>query len=201
MALVENYTEPAETNPAAEFDVEAWLTDAKMPEESAEVYKRADVIAELQVVKSQIETQRAAAQTEKTAHGNTVLRNLERRYAEMVETFCASKLTIYVSALDPDRLEALRAESEERTKGKDKHAQNVDFGYALLSASIVAVRPFEGDRVAVTWSRKHVQDLEKAIGTTQMKQILNARLQAQNGLPRVDADFLLKPSGSEDGQG
>jgi hypothetical protein len=201
MALVENYTEPADTNPAAEFDVEAWLTDAQMPEEAAEVYKRADVIAELQVVKSQIETQRAASQAEKTSHGDTVLRNLERRYDDMVKTFCDSKLTIYVRALNPDRLAALRVESDERTQGKDKQGQNEDFGYAILSASIVAVRAAGGERTPVTWTRKQVKDIEHAIGTTQMKEVLNARLRAQNGLPRVDADFLHRPSGSDDGQG
>lgn len=185
----------------AEFDVEAWLTDAKMPEESAEVYKRADVIAELQVVKRQIETQRDAATVERTAHGDTVLRNLERRYDEMLETFAASKLTIYVQALDLDRLRALRAESDERTKGKDKQTQNEDYGYTILSASIVAVRAADGERTPVSWNRQQVKAIEQKIGTAQMKQILNARLQAQNGLPQVDADFLHKPSGSESGQG
>lgn len=191
---------PADQNPAG-FDVEAWLTDAKMPEESAQVYKRADVIAELQVVQRQIEVQRDASQVEKTAHGDTVLRNLERRYKEMVETFCASKLTIYVTALDPDRLRALREESDKRTEGQDKNAQNEDYGYSILSASIVAVREGDGERTPVTWSRTQIKAVEKAIGTTQMKEVLNARLRAQNGLPKVDADFLHRLSGSEDGQG
>jgi hypothetical protein len=185
----------------AEFDVEAWLTDAKMPEESAEVYKRADVVAELQVVKRQIETQREAATIEKTAHGNTVLRNLETRYKDLVETFCASKLTIYVRAISPDEQRESREITEKRTEGMEPKLQNLEFGYDLLARSIVAVRPAEGERTEVNWSMKQVKAMEKSIGAAQMSEVLNARMQAQNGLPRVDADFLLKPSGSDDGQG
>jgi hypothetical protein len=187
-------------NPAT-FDVEAWLTDAKMPEESAEVYKRADVIAELQVVKRQIETQREASSIEKTAHGDTVLRNLERRYKDLVETFCGSKLTIYVRALSPDEQRESRTATEERTKDLEPKLQNIEFGYDLLARSIVAVRPADADRTPVSWSVKQVKAMEKSIGAAQMSQVLNARMQAQNGLPRVDADFLLNPSGSDDGQG
>lgn len=187
-------------NPAT-FDVEAWLTDAKMPEESAEVYKRADVIAELQVVKRQIETQREAGTIEKTAHGNTVLRNLEARYKDLVETFCGSKLTIYVRAISPDEQRESREATEKRTEGMDTKLQNMEFGYDLLARSIIAVLPAEGERTAVSWSITQVKAMEKSIGAAQMSEVLNARMQAQNGLPRVDADFLLKPSGSEDGQG
>ena len=191
---------PENTTPE-EFDVEAWLTDAKMPEESAEVYKRADVIAELQVVRRQTETQREAATNEKTAHGDTVLRNLERRYKDLVETFTGSKLTIYVRALSPDEQKEMRAESEERTKDLDTHEQNIQFGYDQLARSIVAVRIGDGERTPVNWSHKQIKAMEKSIGAAQMTQVINARMQAQNGLPRVDADFLPGPSGSDDGQG
>lgn len=194
-------TETPITDDPAEFDVEAWLTDAKMPEESAEVYKRADVIAELQVVKRQIETQREAASIEKTAHGDTVLRNLERRYKDLVETFTGSKLTIYVRAISPDEQRESREATEKRTEGMEPKLQNMEFGYDLLARSIVAVRPAEGERTPVSWNIKQVKAMEKSIGAAQMSEVLNARMQAQNGLPRVDADFLLNPSGSDDGQG
>ena len=191
---------PENTTPE-EFDVEAWLTDAKMPEESAEVFKRADVIAELQVVRRQIETQRKAATIEKTAHGDTVLRNLERRYDELLETFGASKLTVYVRALSPDEQRESREATEKRTEGMDPKLQNMEFGYDLLARSIIAVMPAGGERTPVQWGIKQVKAMEKSIGAAQMTEVLNARMQAQNGLPRVDADFLLKPSGSDDGQG
>jgi len=192
---------PENTTAPEEFDVEAWLTDAKMPEESAEVFKRADVIAELQVVRRQIETQRKAATIEKTAHGDTVLRNLERRYDELLETFGASKLTVYVRALSPDEQRESREATEKRTEGMDPKLQNMEFGYDLLARSIIAVMPAGGERTPVQWGIKQVKAMEKSIGAAQMTEVLNARMQAQNGLPRVDADFLLKPSGSDDGQG
>ena len=187
-------------NPAAEFNVEDWLTDAAMPEASATIYKRADVIGELTVLKDQIELRAKANELEKTAHGDTVMANYQRRYEELVKTFAESELTIYVRALDPDHLKDIRDESEARTKDLESDAQNEDMGYSVLSAAIVAVRPFEGERVDVTWTRQQVKDIEKRIGTTQMKQVLSARLTAQNGLPRVDADFLHRLSGSEAGQ-
>lgn len=193
--MPENITAPEE------FDVEAWLTDAKMPEESAEVFKRADVIAELQVVRRQIETQREAATIEKTAHGDTVLRNLERRYKELVETFTGSKLTVYVRALSPDEQRESREATEKRTEGMDPKLQNLEFGYDVLARSIIAVMPAGGERTPVQWGIKQIKTMEKAIGAAQMTEVINARMQAQNGLPRVDADFLHKLSGSDDGQG
>jgi len=188
------------TNPAAEFNIEDWLTDAAMPEASATVYKRADVIGELTVLKDQIALRAKANELEKTAHGDTVMANYQRRYEELVKTFASSELTIYVRALDPDHLDAIRAESAERTKDAEAKVQNEDFGYSMLSAAIVAVRPFDEERTKVTWTRDQVKGLEKRIGTTQMKEVVNARLTAQNGLPRVDADFLHRLSGSESGE-
>lgn len=191
-----------ETHPAAAFNVEDWLLDAHMPEESADVYKRADVIGELSALRRQIEThQEAAAADEKTAGDTDGLTTLTARYQELLETFAGSQLTVYTRALSPDEKRAIRAESEARTKDLPQAEQNADFGYALLARAIVAVRPFEQDRVEVQWTPTQVRALENKIGQLQVQAILAAHQAAQNQLPAVDADFLQKPSGEGLGQG
>ena len=191
---------PENLNPA-EFNIEDWLTDAHLPEESAEVYKRPDVISELSSLKRQITIAREAAAVEKTAGENSELSALEKRYDELVETFGKSQLTIYVRACSPDEIAALRKSHDERTKGWDPKEANADFGYDLLSAGICAVRPFEGERIPVQWSVEQVKKIEATIGGSQMSLVLEARQRAQNATPRVDADFLHKPSGLDAGRG
>lgn len=204
MAIVENYTEPETTtkqHPATGFDVEAWLQDAAMPEHSADVYKRADVIGELEVLQRQITLRREANQLEKTAHGDKVLAEYERRYAELVDTFTGSLITIYARAISPDERRAIRKEAEEASQGKDPDEQNALFGYGVLARAIVAVRPFEGERTPVSWNATTIRTLENRIGGTQMSAVLDAHRIAQNQIPAVDADFLQKPSGGDAGQG
>lgn len=188
-------------HPAAGFDVDDWLQDAHMPEESTDVYKRADVIGKLSDLKRQIEIRREAlASTEKTAGQVDELAGLSNQYQDLVETFATSQLTVYVRALSRDEQHALRTESDKRTKDLPQKQQNEDYGYALLSAAIIAVRPFEGERADVTWTREQVRKLEHKIGPAQVTAILQAQQLAQNRLPQVDADFLHKPSGGGDGQ-
>ena len=57
-------------NPAT-FDVEGWLVDAALPEESATVYKRPDVVAELTDLKRRIGIETRAADAEQSAAAQT----------------------------------------------------------------------------------------------------------------------------------
>jgi len=188
-----------ENNPAT-FDVEDWLTDAALPEESATVYKRPDVIAELTDLKRRIGIESRANEVEQTA-GSKRADTLEKEYENLLHTFADSALTIYVRALSPDELKALRAAHEERTTGMDSLAANAEYGFDLLAASITHVKPAGGKRLPANLTPAKVKTMEEAIGGTQMTTVLAARQQAQNALPTVDADFLRKPSGTEAGQG
>jgi len=187
-----------ELNPST-FDLDAWATDASLPEESADVYKRADVIGELSALQRKIAIRREAFKGEKTANGDKELAAMERRYTELVETFTGSKLTVFVRALTSDELADLREAHDERTKGMDPKRANKEFGFDLLSAAIISVQPAGEERHDVRWDTHTVKRLEKAIGPTQITEILNARQYAQNAVPTVDADFLLRSSGSETG--
>lgn len=177
------------------FDIEAWLTDANLPEESVTVYKRADVISELSDVKRRIEVEDHAAKGEQTA-GNKVLRALEKRYAELLDTFNKSALTVYVRALTPDELRELREESKAASEGKTDSEQKTDFGYRLIAKSVVGIQPLKGKRVPASFTLSTVLGLAKTIGTAQTQLIHAAYNQVQNGLPVVDADFLLRRSGT-----
>lgn len=185
-------------DPAA-FDVEGWLQDAKLPEESATVYKRADVVAELSDLKRRIELEARAASPEYTA-ADPALTPLEKEYQALLETFSKSALTVYVRALTDDERNALRAAHDERTKDwKDPIKANAAFGYDLLAGAITHMTPAGGKKASVKLTPAQVEAMENAIGNTQMQVILAARQTAQNALPAVDADFLLKRSGTEAG--
>lgn len=186
-------------NPAT-FDVEAWLTDAALPEESATVYKRPDVVAELTDLKRRISIESRVNDVEQTAASKRS-ETLEHEYEALLRTFSDSALTLYVRALTADELRALREAHDKRTAEMDPKQANEEYGYDLLSAAITAVKPAGGQRVPATFTPAKVRGMENAIGATQMNLVLAARQQAQNGLPNVDADFLHKPSGTAAGQG
>ncbi|MDQ0756071.1 hypothetical protein [Arthrobacter sp. B3I4] len=185
-------------DPAA-FDVEGWLQDAHLPEESATVYKRPDVVAELTDLKRRIELEERAAGGERAAAEQEVT-PLEAEYATLLDAFSKSALTVYVQALTDDKLRSLRAEVDAATKDLTLVEQNAEFGYALLAAAIVAVKPAGGHRTPATFTTAKVKALVDSVGQTQVGLVLAARQQAQNALPSVDADFLHKRSGSEPGQ-
>jgi len=192
-------TETIETTPAT-FNVEDWLLDAHLPEESADVFKRADVLGELSALQRQIEVlQEAAGVAEKSAGEASELTTLTARYDALLGTFGDSLLTVYVRAISPDEKRALRAAHDERTKDLPPLEQNQQYGYDLLAASIVAVRPHGGERTPVRWTPAQVLAMENAIGGAQMSTVLDAHRVAQNKLPAVDADFLRRRSGSEAG--
>lgn len=194
-------SENIELHPAAEFDLEDFLSDAAMPEESAEVYKRANVVGKLASLRRKIELERkAAAVSEKTAGDVDVLGPLEAEYERLVQVFAESQITVYVRALSSDEKFVARRQSDELTKDKPALEQNKHYGWTLLAAAIIAVEPFGKPRVNVNWSVAQVKALESKIGPAQMDHILNAYKVAQGNLPTVDADFLHKPSGEGTGQ-
>lgn len=184
-------------DPAA-FDVEAWLQDASLPEESVTVYKRPDVIAELSDLKRRIELEARSAGEERTS-SEAALTPLEQEYMDLLQTFSESALTVYVRALTADELKAQRAVTDARTEDMLPNDANAEFGYDLLAAAVVAVKPAGGERTPVTFTSNKVKALRNAIGDTQVSQILTARQIAQNAMPSVDADFLRKRSGTETG--
>lgn len=184
--------------PGAGFDVDAWLEDANLPEESATIYKRADVISELTRLKHEIEIEREA-DGERSAAEVSPVKELERKYEHLANVFGASALTVYVRALTPDEKALIRKENEQAAEmGKwEKAKENRDFAARLLSKSIVGIKgPEDEERKPVYWAPATIIKMEDKLGTTQMNQVMYAHQTAQNSLPAVDADFLPQRSGS-----
>jgi len=182
----------------AEFDIEAFLQDAKLPEESVTVYKRSDVVAELSDLKRRIALEDRAKTAERSS-GEEALSPLEQEYLALLETFSKSALTVYVRALTDEEMRDQRKLTEERTKDLDPKDANLEFGYDLLSRAIVGLKAAGGERKLANFTPAKVKALRKAIGETQVSMILTARQMAQNAMPSVDADFLQKRSGEETG--
>lgn len=192
-------TETTSTVTPFTFDVEAWLTDAALPEDSATVYKRPDVIAELSDLKRRIEIEGRINDPEVTASSKRPA-TLEAEYEAALRTFSGSALTIYVRAITGERLKAIRDEYVAGPgKAQDEDTRNTEIGYATLAESIVAVKPAGGTRQPAAFTSETVKAMRDAIGTPQMMLIAAARIRAQEALPSVDADFLHKRSGSETG--
>lgn len=183
------------------FDVEAWITDANLPRESATVYKRADVISKLTALKHKISLARADDSGERTSGEKTELQKLEDEYTTLLKVFSESAITIHVRALTRQELNDLRDAHEKAIEDKEitKKESNETFGYDLLSTAIVAVEPAGKPEQPATFTPDQVKALEEAIGATQLVAISEARQIAQNVLPEVDADFLLKPYGTSAG--
>lgn len=183
----------------AEFDVEAWLQDAHLPEESVTVYKRPDVIAELSDLKRRIAQEDKVRNAEERSASEEALTPLELEYEGLLKTFSNSGLTVYVRALSDEEVREQRVATEAATKDLPVPDQNLAFGYDLLARSICAMKSAGGERRPVTFTPEKVRTLRKAIGDTQVEMIVKARQMAQNAMPSVDADFLLRRSGVEAG--
>lgn len=165
-----------------DFDLEAWLTDAKRPERSVTVYKRADLIADLDELERQIDNaNRAGAQEESLSSAGA---KLEAEYLAKLQEFHDSALTVRVSGLTQDEINKIHSAGK-----KAKENQN-QIGRRLIEAALV-------------WPKINTEGLERlanAIGDAQMTQIVNAYQLATMKAPVVTVPFSLRSSGQDDTQ-
>lgn len=182
------------------FDLGAWLTDAKLPEQSATVYQRADLIGELTELERRIQNEADVAPGEVAAGGSPLV----REYRKLVAQFEASKLTVYVRATTAERQQEIAESFEPLGKDatpKEKKARIRAIGCAILADAVVGMAPGNSPRQPVALEPEQVGDLESKIGNMQMDTINSAWMRACKELPSVDADFLLKfssPAGGDE---
>lgn len=187
-----------EMNPET-FDIDAWLSDAHLPEDSADIYKRPDVIAELNKLSARMEAERSAADQSMT--GGRALAELQERYDALLEEFGASRATVYVRAIP----EARRREMLESHKSKGKADSEsdreavIDQGYAVIAESVIGIQDEGGERQDVDLTVEQVKALEARIGNAQVHHIRQAWQRAQSQAPEVTVDFLSRRSGSSKG--
>ena len=178
------------------FDLDAWLTDAHLPEVSARIFKGGHLLAELESVREQIEDEQAAVGQSLAAAQK--MTQLTEQYERLLQQFGESSLTVYCRAIPGSKLRELRAEFDARAKAKKWNTaeSNAEFGYMLLENSIAAVKPAGESKADVTWPANSVKKLEQQIGPGELGKLLNAHKRAQSELKEPDADFLRKSSGT-----
>jgi DNA uptake protein ComE-like DNA-binding protein len=191
-----------ETKTLAPFDVEGWIKGANLPTESATVYNRADVVSDITALKHRIDVVRSTDSSERSPSEKSELKALEAEYVRLLTVFSESAAAVHVRALTKQELRDLRDAHEKAIENKEmtNKESNASFGYDLLSVAIVAVEPVGQEKHPVSLNPAQVRALEEGIGAAQMQAILEARQTAQNKMPVVDADFLLRPYGVAPGQ-
>jgi hypothetical protein len=179
--------QPEETvaplEPAEDFDLDAWLSDAKRPERSVTVYKRADLLADLDELERRIEDLQRIPEEDQSLSDNPAA--LEAEYLAKAQEFHASGLLISVKGLTKDELDALAAES------KAANESAADAGRRVVAAALVSPK--------LTFEQ--LGKLEKAIGSVQMGMISTASNLATMKAPEVTVPFSRKSSGPGSGQG
>lgn len=181
------------------FDLGAWLVDAKLPEQSATVYQRADLISELADLERRIRNEAEVAPGETPAGGSTLV----QQYRKLARQFEASKLTVYVQAITTDRqqeiAEAVGDPLPKDASPKDKQQRMHAIGSAVLAEAIIGMAAGAKPRQSVSLQPGQIAELESRIGSAQMQAINTAWVRACKELPSVDADFLQKFSSPASG--
>ena len=181
------------------FNFDDWFSDAKRPEESVDVYTRADVVSRLSELRRRIEEaqQIADADAHEAAIGEaSPATELEAEYVDLLQTFADSRVTFFVQALTQTERRRIRQRNNERDNG-----DNGEFVHRMIAEAIVGVRRGNGERIPATLTLNQVRDLYDRIGDPQHGELFEAVQQASNGLPEVSADFLHEHSGHAGGQG
>lgn len=173
------------------FDFDEWFADANLPEESADIYTRADVISELRDLERRIELADAVEDAgEKTVSEKSASAQLRDQYEQLAETFTSSKITVYLRALTgTKRQEILEVHNAAQKKDKNKET-DAEFMFRLLSESIVGLKRAGGERKSMRLGQADVRRLYLQVGDAQIQVLRNAYLNASNAVPEVSADFL-----------
>lgn len=177
---------PEETAPLGapeDFDLDAWLTDAKRPERSVTVYKRADLLAELDDLERRIDELNSIPEEDQSLADSPSA--LEAEYLAKAQAFHDSGLLIRVKGLTSDEITAI---GEESKAAKDTAEQA---GRRLVAAALVSPK--------LTFDQ--LKKLSDAIGSAQMQLIVGAYQLATMKAPEVTVPFSRKSSGQGSGQG
>lgn len=191
------------SNEAAAFNFQDWFSGATLPRESADVYTRGDLVGRINYLARRIEeAQRiAAAGVEESSVGeDSGVEALEDEYVQLMEAFAASRVTVYVRALELPERRKVRKQHDAALKSKTEGDEG--FVIRMVAASVVGVQaPGQEDMTPAKFTVPQAKELYSKIGEAQMALLFQAQQQATNAAPAVSADFLQKPSGHESGQG
>jgi hypothetical protein len=166
------------------FDVDAWLTGAKLPEHSVVVYQRADLLAKADDLQRRITAAEQDDAAEYSLGDRTSAGALRAEYEKVAEEYAASALTIRVRALT----EAEDADLNARVKA----GELTDEDRARHQIAIATIEP--------KLSVEQVRRMQEVLGPRQVLNIWQAVLRATNEMPEVSPHFLPKRSGQDTGR-
>jgi hypothetical protein len=176
-------TEETAPLPAPEdFDFDEWLSDAKRPARSVTVYKRADLLADLDDLERRISELANIPEEDQTLSHSPA--NLEQEYLALAQQFHDSGLLVRVKGLTSDEMNAINS------AGKEAKETQEQIGRRLVEAALVSPK----------MSFDQLGKLSKAIGDAQMQQIVRAYQLATLQAPEVTVPFSLRSSGRGGGQ-
>lgn len=162
-----------------DFDLDAWIAGADRPERAVTVYRKAGLVAEMDILEQQIKNA-----DEDEVDGPSIAGGAERlhaKYADLVRRFNDSALTVRVQS----RTKAERLKIAQANPDLDAEA----LGFVVIADAMTSPKA----------SAAQLESMQKAIGEAQFGLIIRAFNSACNDLPEVSADFLPKPSTRGDG--
>lgn len=181
-------------NTPQDFDFADWFGNVGAPEESVDVYTRTDLVGEISALQRRLSEEDAAADAVGERSLEDPMSAEEEKLAELLEAFRLSRVTFYLRGLSQEERIAIRKAHE--ASGQPDHA----FSLRCVAKSVVALRRPGTDRTPTKLRLGDIEKLHRQLGEGQMAKLFNAYLQATNGVPQVDADFLLRRSGQGDSQ-
>lgn len=189
-----------EQNPET-FELEAWLQDARLPEDSETVYKRGDLVAQINHLARQIRVETEANSGEQTSAGSPFLAQLVKEREKLMKAFAASEMTFYLRAIPREKITEIASKylTNETDSREERLTKQVHLNRELLAESIVSVESPRLEKRDLTMTVPLVATLEAKLGVAQLTKLLQKRQQVQNELPEPDADFLPSASGGSQG--
>jgi hypothetical protein len=169
------------------FDVDEWLTGAKLPEHSVVVYGRADLVAQADELERRIadaERDEEAAIGEYSVGEQRESARLREEYEALADEFAKSARTFRVRAVKPSERDILDAKEE---RGEIRKGER-----GLHEIAVALVEP----RMTVDQIRK----MRETIGDAQVAKIMNALVRATGEQPEVSPAFLPRRSGRDAGR-
>lgn len=190
-----------ELNPA-EFDFEAWMDDARLPEDSQTVFKRGDLVAKINHLARKIRVESDSQAGEKTS-ASPLIAKLKKEREELMKAFARSEVTFYLRALPQSKIKELVEQHPlaDDASREDQLAQRVALNRALLAESIVALESPTLEKRDIRMTIPLIATLEAKLGAAQLSQLLAKRQQVQSEAPAPDADFLPDASGTSQDSG
>lgn len=179
----------------ATFDLNDWISGATATERAVTVYRNANLIARLDVIKQEIAiAERIPAGSRSVTDPSP--RTLKAKWDAVAKEFADSALTVTVRGLTQERANQIRKESVAAAVKASKVAlskeQKASLGLrAILAEAIVSPQFADHEQVLA---------FANAIGDGQYVQIIEAYNAASHLAPTVTAPFSRQSSDEDDGE-